>query len=77
MTLKYRRDWRLFKSRRRSRSRRPCPKSMRVSLPQQFCDPEFKVTVEAKERAGAEDNCSDVGSFGLDELGLNWDAIED
>ena len=41
-----------------------------------FCNPEFKVTLDAKERAGAEDSCSDVGSLGLGELGLNWDAIE-
>ena len=42
-----------------------------------FCNPEFKVTLEAKERAGDEDSCSDVGSLGLGELGLNWDVIED
>ena len=42
-----------------------------------FCNPEFKVTLEAKERAGAEDSYSDVGSLGLGELGLNWDVIED
>ena len=42
-----------------------------------FCNPEFKVTLEAKERAGAEDSCSDVGSLGLGELGLNWGVIED
>ena len=42
-----------------------------------FCNTEFKVTLEAKERPGAEDSCSDVGSLGLGELGLNWDVIED
>ena len=37
-----------------------------------FCNPEF-----GNERSGAEDSCSDVGSLGLGELGLNWDVIED
>ncbi len=49
---------------------------LQSSLLWNYCIPTL-LAMEAMERTGAEDSCSDVGSLGLGDLGLKWDAIGD